>query len=200
MSPRRSSSNLRSLCLPPHLPEPDSVVERARLAGLREDPQRYRSRARQLVGVRQFRNDQDTVDHALQRGRERATDALERLQQDAEGLVNDGHRQRFVGVEVVVQSPFGHPARSTMSPRPVLLQPPSLTSSTAASMILPRVTSEWPCRVTGVLSVHSTRVPLARRRTNNFAGEPPVASNGNQAGSRCGDTFPNATTVRRWTN
>jgi hypothetical protein len=75
-------------------------------AGLRKDPQQYRSHARQLVGVRQFRNDQDTVDHALQRGRGRATDALERLQQDAEGLVNDGHRQRFVGVEVVVQSLF----------------------------------------------------------------------------------------------
>ena len=34
-------------------------------------------------------------------GRGRATDALERLKH-AEGLVNDGHRERFVGVEVVV--------------------------------------------------------------------------------------------------
>jgi len=79
-------------------------------AGLRKDPQQYRSHARQLVGVRQFRNDQDTVDHALQRGRGRATDALERLQQDAGGLVNDGHRERFLGVEVMVKSPFGHPS------------------------------------------------------------------------------------------
>jgi len=70
-------------------------------AGLRKDPQQYRSHARQLVGVRQFRNDQDTVDHALPRGRGRATDALERLKH-AEGLVDDGHRERFVGVEVVV--------------------------------------------------------------------------------------------------
>ena len=73
----------------------------------------------QLVLGDHAEHDERAVDHVLQRRRRRLGDVPECADNPVGGLFDDGRRERFPGVEVVVQRTLVISARSMISPRPV---------------------------------------------------------------------------------